>query len=212
MYPFHYSETQQQQQEDRYHPQPQANQNKKRLTQEQVGVLESSFGANKKLLPDLKLELARRLHVPPRQVAVWYQNRRARWKAQTLELDYNTLQLKLDHAAAERRRLEREVARLGHELARAHEMVQLALMTAEGPPPPPPSSHLENPASRPIDVNIARNNSCSSSSDRQWGSSASLNNDIHNGGGEVLEVDEDELYASFMMGGGDGSGSTSSWD
>ncbi|CAL1373348.1 unnamed protein product [Linum trigynum] len=208
MYPFQYSETQQQQQEDRYHPQPQANQNmnKKRLTQEQVGVLENSFSANKKLAPDLKLELARRLHVPPRQVAVWYQNRRARWKAQSLELDYNTLQLKLDHAAAERRRLEREVARLGHELARANEMVQLALMTAG--PPPPPSSHME---SRPIDVNIARNNSCSSSSDHQWGSSASMNDNIHNGG-EVLEVDEDELYASFMMGGGDGSGSTSSWD
>ncbi|OMO74913.1 hypothetical protein CCACVL1_16395 [Corchorus capsularis] len=83
--------------------------NKKRLNQEQVRLLEKSFDANKKLEPELKQYLANQLGVPARQVAIWYQNKRARWKTQSLELDYNTLQVKLENAVSEKRRLEKDV-------------------------------------------------------------------------------------------------------
>ncbi|KAE8713049.1 Homeobox-leucine zipper protein ATHB-52 [Hibiscus syriacus] len=97
--------------------------NKKRLNQEQVRLLERSFIANKKLEPELKLQLANQLGVLPRQVAIWYQNKRARWKTQSLELDYNTLQVKLDNALSEKRRLEKDVKYLQEELRKAQEMM-----------------------------------------------------------------------------------------
>lgn len=96
---------------------------KKRLSQEQVRLLESSFDAGRKLEPDRKFQLARELGVPPRQIAIWYQNKRARWKNQSLELDYGAVQVRLDAAQAEKRALEKEVDALRAELKRAQDML-----------------------------------------------------------------------------------------
>ncbi|KAI3859294.1 hypothetical protein MKW98_007675 [Papaver atlanticum] len=96
---------------------------KKRLTEDQVRLLESHFNYEMKLEPDRKIQLARELGLQPRQVAIWYQNKRARWKNQTLELDYKALQLRLDSVAAEKRRLEREVGRLRGELQKAQDAI-----------------------------------------------------------------------------------------
>ncbi|KAL6999568.1 hypothetical protein U1Q18_000727 [Sarracenia purpurea var. burkii] len=116
--------------------------NKKRLTKDQVRLLEISFSSNKRLEPDRKLQLAHELGVPPRQIAIWYQNKRARWKTQTLELDHSALQLRLETSAAEKRRLEKEVERLQGELDKAHKVVfslkQPPSPPAPPPPPPPP--------------------------------------------------------------------------
>lgn len=102
------------------------NNNKKsssRLTKDQVRLLERSFISNKKLEPERKAQLAEELGIPPRQVAVWYQNKRARWRTQSLELDCGTLQVRLENALAEKRQLEREVDRLRGELQKAKEML-----------------------------------------------------------------------------------------
>ncbi|KAI4388128.1 hypothetical protein MLD38_000486 [Melastoma candidum] len=87
--------------------------------QDQVRLLERSFILNKRLDPERKLQLAAELDVPPRQVAIWYQNRRARWKTQTLELDHSALRLKLDSALEEKERLRKDVEVLQGELRRA---------------------------------------------------------------------------------------------
>ncbi|XP_010245574.1 PREDICTED: homeobox-leucine zipper protein ATHB-52-like [Nelumbo nucifera] len=105
--------------------------NKKRLSQDQVRLLETSFSNEKKLEPERKIQLARDLGLHPRQVAIWYQNKRARWKTQSLELDYKALQLKLESALADKRRLEKEMLRLRQELDKAQEM----LMVSNSTPP-----------------------------------------------------------------------------
>ncbi|KAF8411119.1 hypothetical protein HHK36_003658 [Tetracentron sinense] len=105
---------------------------KKRLTQNQVSLLEWSFNYNPKLEPERKMQLSRELGLAPRQVAIWYQNKRARSKTQSLEIDYNTLQQKLDTVLADKRRLEREVGRLRGELEKAHE-----ILLASNPTHPP---------------------------------------------------------------------------
>ncbi|KAI3452413.1 hypothetical protein Pfo_030184 [Paulownia fortunei] len=69
---------------------------KRRLTPEQVHLLEKSFEAENKLEPERKTQLAKNLGLQPRQVAVWFQNRRARWKTKQLERDYDQLKSSYD--------------------------------------------------------------------------------------------------------------------
>lgn len=69
---------------------------KRRLTPEQVHLLEKSFAAENKLEPERKTQLAKKLGLQPRQVAVWFQNRRARWKTKQLERDYDLLKSSYD--------------------------------------------------------------------------------------------------------------------
>ncbi|KAL2523435.1 Homeobox-leucine zipper protein HAT5 [Forsythia ovata] len=69
---------------------------KRRLSTEQVHLLEKSFEEENKLEPDRKTQLAKKLGLQPRQVAVWFQNRRARWKTKQLERDYDQLKSSYD--------------------------------------------------------------------------------------------------------------------
>ncbi|XP_039065323.1 LOW QUALITY PROTEIN: homeobox-leucine zipper protein ATHB-13-like [Hibiscus syriacus] len=69
----------------------QAGEKKRRLNMEQVKTLEKNFELGNKLEPERKMQLARALGLHPRQIAIWFQNRRARWKTKQLEKDYDLL-------------------------------------------------------------------------------------------------------------------------
>lgn len=105
------------------HPQPKPKCTSKRLTQDQVRLLKASFKLERKLDMDRKFHLAQELGIPTRQVAIWYQNKRARWKSQSLEMGYTTLQKRLEIALVENQRLEREVQRLSQELKNVGQML-----------------------------------------------------------------------------------------
>lgn len=87
-------------------------QKKRRLTNEQVKSLEVSYEIESKLEPDRKNHLAHELGLQPRQVAVWFQNRRARCKTKHLEREYDILQEQYDAVRLETDKLVAEVARL----------------------------------------------------------------------------------------------------
>ncbi|BAT86544.1 hypothetical protein LR48_Vigan03g308500 [Vigna angularis] len=69
---------------------------KRRLSVDQVKALEKNFEVENKLEPERKVKLAQELGLQPRQVAVWFQNRRARWKTKQLERDYGVLKANFD--------------------------------------------------------------------------------------------------------------------
>lgn len=82
---------------------------KRKLSEEQVNLLEQSFGHEHKLESERKDKLALELGLDPRQVAVWFQNRRARWKNKKLEEEYSKLKNELETNIVDKCRLENEV-------------------------------------------------------------------------------------------------------
>ncbi|CAL9229055.1 unnamed protein product [Arabidopsis halleri] len=84
----------------------------KRLTSEQLASLELRFQEDFKLDSERKLKLAKELGLEPRQVAVWFQNRRARWKVKHLEESYDSLRQEYDAIWREKQMLHDEVKKL----------------------------------------------------------------------------------------------------
>ncbi|XP_068662308.1 homeobox-leucine zipper protein HAT4-like isoform X2 [Aristolochia californica] len=82
---------------------------KLRLTREQSAILEESFKEHTTLNPNQKLALAKQLNLRPRQVEVWFQNRRARTKLKQTEVDYEFLKRCCENLTEENRRLQREL-------------------------------------------------------------------------------------------------------
>ncbi|KAJ0726928.1 putative transcription factor homeobox-WOX family [Helianthus annuus] len=82
---------------------------KRKLSDEQVSMLEQNFGDEHKLESERKDRIAAELGLDPRQVAVWFQNRRARWKSKKMEEEYSKLKTEHDSTVLEKCRLETEV-------------------------------------------------------------------------------------------------------
>ncbi|XP_076909070.1 uncharacterized protein LOC143566198 [Bidens hawaiensis] len=89
----------------------------KRFSDEQIKSLESVFKKENKLEPRKKLEMARELGLHPRQVAIWFQNRRARWKSKQVEQDHNNLKADYDTLNHRFQSLKKEKHDLLHQLS-----------------------------------------------------------------------------------------------
>ncbi|XP_048135213.1 homeobox-leucine zipper protein HOX3 isoform X2 [Rhodamnia argentea] len=85
---------------------------KLRLTKEQSRLLEESFRQNHTLNPKQKEALATQLKLRPRQVEVWFQNRRARSKLKQTEMECEYLKRWFGSLTEQNRRLQREVEEL----------------------------------------------------------------------------------------------------
>ncbi|KAK4429969.1 Homeobox-leucine zipper protein ATHB-13 [Sesamum alatum] len=101
----------------------QVGEKKRRLNMEQVKTLEKNFELGNKLEPERKMQLARALGLQPRQIAIWFQNRRARWKTKQLEKDYDLLKRQFEAVKAENDALQAHNQKLHAEI--------LALKTRE---------------------------------------------------------------------------------
>ncbi|KAK3001673.1 hypothetical protein RJ639_021607 [Escallonia herrerae] len=85
---------------------------KLRLTKDQSAFLEESFKEHHTLNPKQKLALANQLNLRPRQVEVWFQNRRARTKLKQTEVDCEYLKRCCENLTEENRRLHKELQEL----------------------------------------------------------------------------------------------------
>ncbi|KAI9083003.1 hypothetical protein K1719_035018 [Acacia pycnantha] len=103
---------------------------KLRLTKEQSAMLEDSFKLRSSPNPLQKQELAQRLNLKPRQIEVWFQNRRARKKLKQTELDCELLSKCCENLRKENRRLKKEVEEL-----RGGLKVEAPSSSSSSPPP-----------------------------------------------------------------------------
>ncbi|KAJ7975991.1 Homeobox associated leucine zipper protein [Quillaja saponaria] len=85
---------------------------KLRLSKQQSAFLEESFKEHTTLNPKQKLALAKQLNLRPRQVEVWFQNRRARTKLKQTEVDCEYLKRCCETLTEENRRLQKELQEL----------------------------------------------------------------------------------------------------
>ncbi|KAF8669387.1 hypothetical protein HU200_051732 [Digitaria exilis] len=94
---------------------------KRRLSDEQVEMLELSFREERKLETGRKVHLAAELGLDPKQVAVWFQNRRARHKSKLLEEEFAKLKQAHDANILHKCHLENELMRVKERLEVAEE-------------------------------------------------------------------------------------------
>ncbi|KAL8254135.1 hypothetical protein R6Q59_032356 [Mikania micrantha] len=96
----------------------------RRFTDQQITSLETIFQFESKLEPRKKLQVAKDLGLQPRQVAIWFQNKRARWKSKQLEKDYNELRASYDSLSSSYDVLLSENQSLTQQLNKLHKLME----------------------------------------------------------------------------------------
>ncbi|GAB2221864.1 hypothetical protein Droror1_Dr00013055 [Drosera rotundifolia] len=101
--------------------------NQRRFSDEQVRSLETIFESETKLDPRKKVQVARDLGLQPRQVAIWFQNKRARWKSKEMEnnyralkANYNSLKARFENTKKEKESLLLQLQELQNQLQKIH--------------------------------------------------------------------------------------------
>lgn len=96
--------------------------NRRRFSDDQIRSLETMFETEARPELRLKQHLANKLGLHPRQVAIWFQNKRARSKSKQIEGQYSVLKSSYDELASRFQALREENQNLMFQLQRLRKM------------------------------------------------------------------------------------------
>ncbi|XVF64258.1 hypothetical protein PTKIN_Ptkin09bG0153900 [Pterospermum kingtungense] len=127
---------------------------KLRLSKEQSVILEENFKEHSTLNPKQKQALAEQLNLRPRQVEVWFQNRRARTKLKQTEVDCELLKKCCETLTEENKRLQKELQELKSlKLTASYNCMQVPAATLTMCPScERVANGAENPSKRPFTI------------------------------------------------------------
>lgn len=100
--------------------------NKSRFADDQIKLLETMFEYDTKLEPRKKLQVAKQLGLQPRQIAIWFQNKRARYKSKKLQKDYSILHAKYDNLVSQFEIMKKDNQSLVIQLQRLHDIMEIS--------------------------------------------------------------------------------------
>ncbi|KAL6979397.1 hypothetical protein U1Q18_021062 [Sarracenia purpurea var. burkii] len=98
--------------------------NKRRFSDEQIRTLELMFETESRPELQMKQRLANEIGLQPRQVAIWFQNKRARSKSKLIEQQYIILKNSYDTLASKFNSLKKENQQLRLHLRRLRNLVE----------------------------------------------------------------------------------------
>lgn len=84
------------------------NESRRRFSDQQIRLLESMFETDSRPELRMKQQVANRLGLQPRQVAIWFQNKRARSKSRQIEKEYRELKTNYDDLSSRFESLKKE--------------------------------------------------------------------------------------------------------
>ncbi|KAG8383126.1 hypothetical protein BUALT_Bualt05G0152300 [Buddleja alternifolia] len=152
---------------------------KRRLSPDQVHFLEKSFEVENKLEPDRKVQLAKELGLQPRQVAIWFQNRRARYKTKVLEKEYDSLKASFDKLKEDYDALFADNEKLKNEV---HLLSEKLLLKENGKPKQEPADPITTPLDalpkKPIFISDTASNVVPLITCKQEGAGSSAKSDV----------------------------------
>ncbi|XP_071702951.1 homeobox-leucine zipper protein HOX22-like [Rutidosis leptorrhynchoides] len=92
------------------------NEGRKRFTDKQISFLEYMYETQTRPELRMKHQVANKLGLHPRQVAIWFQNKRARSKSRQIEHEYNILKQNYETLASKSESLKKENQALVNQL------------------------------------------------------------------------------------------------
>ncbi|KAK6122542.1 hypothetical protein DH2020_020381 [Rehmannia glutinosa] len=98
------------------------NNRRKRFSDDQVKSLETTFETESRPELRLKQNLANKLGLQPRQIAIWFQNKRARSKSKQIEREYSMLKSNYDKLASQFEAMRKENQNLLIQVQRLRKM------------------------------------------------------------------------------------------
>ncbi|XP_028752290.1 homeobox-leucine zipper protein ATHB-7 [Neltuma alba] len=183
----------------------------RRFSDDQIRSLESMFETESRLEPRKKVQLARELGLQPRQVAIWFQNKRARWKSKQIERDYSILRANYTSLASRFEALKKEKEALLIQLQKLNDLIQRPNDQAQGRTQVKPANSMDSVSENGDTVRVKPEENPSSTMERSENVLGVLSDDDSSIKAEYFGLEDEPTLLNFVEQADDSLTSAEHW-